>query len=67
MSLSTILKRILDSKYKTLVKAGYLNSELKITDAGRIALDHVTLVANEAELVKMAEAKIADEAKEAAE
>ena len=58
------MKRLLNENYKKMVKAGYLDNSLKITDAGRIALDHITLMKNEAELVAMADEKIAREEKE---
>jgi len=66
MSLSTILKRIIPGDYKNLYQAGYLNEELKLTDAGRTALDHVNLQAHLADLVEMANARIADQEAEAA-
>jgi hypothetical protein len=61
MFLSTIMKRLLNDDYKALVKAGYLDSQLRITDVGRIALDHVSLQKNFAELVVMAKEKITRE------
>lgn len=52
------MKRLLNDKYKKLVKAGYLDSQLRVTDAGRIALDHVSLLVHEDALVAMADEKI---------
>lgn len=64
MSLSTIMKRLLNDDYKALYKAGYLDSQLKITDAGRVMLDHITLETNLTKLVDAANKKIEAEEKE---
>ena len=58
--ISTILKRTLNPKYRAMVEAGYLNSELKITDAGRTRLDHIVLQVHEDALAAAATELIAE-------
>lgn len=58
---SNIAKRLLDSKTKTLIKAGFLSSDLKLTVGGEEALLASLLSQNMDDLVKQAEEKIAEE------
>lgn len=58
---SNIAKRLLDSKTKTLIKAGYLSTDLKLTSVGEEALLAGLLAENMEELVKSAEEKIEEE------
>lgn len=60
-TLSTIAKREVPEAYKKMVEAGYLNSELKITKAGRTMLDHIVLQTNEKAMVEAADARIAEQ------
>ncbi len=63
MSLSTIAKRLLDADTKTLIKAGFLDTELRLTDKGKAELNAILFEANKTALVVAAQAVI-DEAKE---
>lgn len=58
-SLSKLVRRILGSQYVILEDAGYLTSDLKLTDEGKVALNHVLLEKYEAELVEAAKDFIA--------
>ena len=58
MPLSTIQKRVIPTEYQTLNEAGYLNDELKITEAGRTALFHLALEEFKDELVAKAIEKV---------
>lgn len=40
-TLSKIAKRIFSADIKAQIEAGYLDNELKITDAGKLALTHI--------------------------
>lgn len=55
MGISTLFKRILDSKYRVLMDAGYITTEGKLTDAGRTQLDNIVFEANEDELARRAQ------------
>ena len=59
--LSNTLKRILSPNHKLLHKAGFLDSELDITEEGRIALTSIVLQKYEEELVVLAKEKIEEE------
>jgi hypothetical protein len=52
-----------DADTQTLVKAGYINGDLALTDTGRDELTALVFDANKAALVAAAQAKIAEEAK----
>jgi hypothetical protein len=56
--LNNMMKRLLDSDTQTLVKAGYINGDLELTDKGQEALDSVLFAANKAELVTLAQADL---------
>lgn len=62
MSLSTIQKRVIPVEYQKLAEAGYLDEQLKITEAGRTALFHLALEEFKDELVAKAEEKLKREA-----
>lgn len=59
--LSIIAKKLLDADTATLVKAGYLDSELDLTEEGGEALDAILFAANKAALVEAANEKLAEE------
>jgi hypothetical protein len=62
--LGAIAKRLLDGDTKTLVKAGYINGDLELTDEGTAALNAVIFEQNKAALVEAAKAEI-EETKQA--
>lgn len=59
---SAMMKRLLDADTQTLVKAGFLDQNLELTEHGCDALDAILFDANKAALVKLAQEKL-DEAK----
>lgn len=63
MKLTSLMKRLLDKDTQTLVKAGYLDTDLDLTNKGQEALLSLLLMANKPELVKMAQEEL-DEQKE---
>lgn len=63
MKLSSMMKRLLDKDVQTLIKAGFLDSNLGLTLEGQQALFAMLFVANKAELVKVAQEKIDEEEK----
>ncbi len=63
--LNNFMKKLLDADTQALIKAGYINGDLELTCNGREALEFISFNANKAELVTMANEKIADEEKEA--
>lgn len=66
MSLSTIAKRLLNADLQAQYKAGYINEELKLTDAGKLVLLQEFYFNGGSELLtKRAQAKIDEEAKNA--
>lgn len=58
---SNMMKRLLDGDTQSLVKAGFINGDLEITDKGQDALNSVLFVNNKEELVELAEAELAEE------
>jgi len=54
------MKRLLDEDTQTLVKAGYINGDLELTEAGKKALWAIIFTANKAALVTEATEAIAD-------
>jgi len=58
--LSTMMKKLLSPELQTLAKAGYINSNLELTEKGIKALNTVMFLANQKELVTLAEADIAE-------
>ena len=63
MNLGNIAKRLLDADTKTLIKAGFLDTNLDITDSGRRALWGILFETHKAAFVAEAQAKLDDEAK----
>ena len=61
--ITNMFKTLLDSDTQTLVKAGYLDSELNLTSCGEDVLQNVLFVANKAALVAAATEEIAENAK----
>jgi len=59
--LNSMMKCLLDSDTKTLVKAGYINGDLLLTQDGQDALNSIVFEINKAQLVKKAEEKLAEE------
>lgn len=57
-TMNNFFKKLTDKKIQTLVKAGYLNSELKITFKGQNALMDLLFLAHYDELVKLADEEI---------
>ncbi len=62
--LSILLKKLVDSDTQTLIKAGYIDDKLELTEAGEQALLTILFLANKAELVTMAQADLDEAAKE---
>lgn len=56
--MNNFFKKLTDKKIQALVKAGYLNSDLKITVKGNGALIELLFLANYDELVKLANEEI---------
>jgi hypothetical protein len=63
-TVSTMMKRLLDSDTQKLVKAGFLNGDLNVTDEGRKELINFLFLQHKADLVKVADEKIAEAEKE---
>lgn len=60
MTIGTMMKRLLDADTQKLVKAGFINGDLDLTEAGKKVLWTIIFSANKAEFVKEAEAAIED-------
>ncbi len=60
---SNMMKKLLDADTQVLVKAGYINGDLELTDEGIIALETILFMENKKEMVKLANEKIAEEEK----
>lgn len=58
---STMMRKLLDADTQVLVKAGYINGDLELTDEGVSALNTVLFTANKAALVALAQEKIDEE------
>lgn len=58
MSISSMIKKLVDADTKTLMKAGFLDNELDLTEEGRAELDSIMFIANKAALVKAAAERI---------
>lgn len=61
MKITSMVKRLLDKDTKTLVKAGFINGNLELTEEGRNSLMAIMFDKFKPELVKEAEEKIAEE------
>lgn len=60
---SNMMKKLLDSDTQELVKAGYINGDLDMTEEGKNALIAELFVANKSALVESAKAKNDEESK----
>ncbi len=58
-----MVKKILDADTRTLVKAGFINGDLALTDDGVSELMGILFLEKKDELVKIANDKITDETK----
>jgi hypothetical protein len=58
--ISSVARRLLDADTKTLIKGGYLSTDLKITPEGQEALLALNLSQNMKDLVKLAEERLAE-------
>lgn len=61
---SIMMKKLLDGDTQTLVKAGFINGDLELTDEGSKALLAVVFTNLKAELVKIAQEQIDEEEKD---
>lgn len=61
--LNLMFKKLVDKDVQTLYKAGFIDGDLLLTSEGRENLFAILFEANKAELVKLAEEKIAEEEK----
>lgn len=61
MKLNSMMKKLLDEDTKKLIKASLINGDLELTEEGRDALQAIMFEEKKAELVKLAEEKIAEE------
>lgn len=62
-TLKGLMSRLLDGDTQKLYKAGYIDGDLQLTADGKEELMMLLFIANKTELVKLAEAKIAEEEK----
>lgn len=62
-TLTTMMQKLLDAPTQTLVKAGYINGDLELTNEGNDALMAILFVANKDALVADAQAKFDAEKK----
>lgn len=62
MSLSTMMKKLLDADTQTLVKAGFLRSDLSLSDDGWSQLKAILFDANKAALVALAKEQLDEKA-----
>lgn len=60
-TISMTAKKLLDSNTKKLIKAGFLDNELNLTESGREALDAILIEKHKVELVTMAEEVIKEQ------
>ena len=63
MKITNLVKKILDKDTRTLVKAGFINGELALTDEGVSELLGLLFLEKKAELLKVAEEKIDEDSK----
>lgn len=61
-----MMQRLLDADTQKMVKAGFINGDLELTDNGKKVLWAIIFSANKAEFVKEADAAIAEAAEVAA-
>ena len=60
--LNTMMKKLLDSDTQTLIKAGFIDGDLQLTEGGEVELATLVFMEKKEELVKLAQAQL-DEAK----
>lgn len=58
---NVMMKKLLDKDTQTLVKAGYIDGDLELTDEGEEALDAILFQQHKAELVTLAKEQLAEE------
>jgi len=63
---SSLMKRLLDKDTQVLIKAGFLNNDLSLTNKGEEEVMALMLMQNKTDLVKVAEEKLAEEAEKKA-
>ena len=64
MRLNSMMKRLMDPDVKKLMKAGLINGDLLLTEEGKDELTAIMFDEKKAELVKIAEEKIAEDKSE---
>jgi hypothetical protein len=64
--LTTLAKRLFNSNIKTLIKAGFLNKDLSVTERGQAGINAVILESHMEEVVKLAEERIEEDKEEGA-
>lgn len=64
VKLSVMQKLLMAKDDQTLTKAGYLDGDMDLTEEGQEALDSILFAANKEALVKLAQAKLDEEAAE---
>lgn len=64
MKLNSMMKRLLDADTKKLIEGGIIDGDLQLTEKGRETLIAILFDEKKAELVKVAEEKIAEEKRE---
>lgn len=60
MKITNLVKKILDKDTRTLVKAGFINGDLALTDEGTAELLGILFMEKKSELLKVAEEKITE-------
>ncbi|HCR36117.1 TPA: hypothetical protein DIU22_03700 [Candidatus Woesebacteria bacterium] len=63
MKITNLVKKILDADTRKLIKAGFINGDLALTDEGISELMGILFLANKEELLKVADEKIKDNSK----
>ncbi len=59
-TLSIMMEKLLDADTRKLVKAGFINGDLNLTEEGKVQLQTIVFMANKAEMVKLTEEVIAE-------
>ena len=59
--ITQLAKTLLDKDTKTLIKAGFVDKSLEVTEEGQAELNAITFLANKEALVKAAEEKLKEE------
>lgn len=57
-TVNTMMKKLLDGDTQKLIKAGYINGDLLLTEKGRQELEALQFQAHKAELVELAKAEL---------